>query len=195
MATQATRLTVTVTMVLPDRSQGRPPTAQRTSRRVSGTGPGGDARTESRTTAKDMYYVAISRARHEARIYTNDRRALPVAVERENVKHAALDLVRDAHRSRTPTNSRGEAAAHAPRCAPLRGLRSARHERRRGLTGNLAAAGVESVGFFASYRDSIAALREPDPLPVAPGKPALPPHASLARGPRPRAHEPSSGRP
>jgi hypothetical protein len=49
--------------------------------------------------------------------------------------------------------------------------------------------------FFASYSDSIEALREPEALPGAPGKPALPPHASLARGARSRAHAPSSGRP
>jgi ATP-dependent exoDNAse (exonuclease V) alpha subunit len=59
-----------------------------------------DAASTSRTTAKDVYYVAISRAQREARIYTNDRNALPAAVERENVKHAALDLVRDTHGSR-----------------------------------------------------------------------------------------------
>jgi hypothetical protein len=49
--------------------------------------------------------------------------------------------------------------------------------------------------FFASYKDSIEALREPEALPVAPGKPALPSHASLGRGARPRTHAPSSGRP
>ncbi|MEM5709706.1 hypothetical protein, partial [Elizabethkingia meningoseptica] len=41
-----------------------------------------------------VYYVAISRARHEARIYTNDLGRLPAAVARENRKDAALDLVR-----------------------------------------------------------------------------------------------------
>jgi hypothetical protein len=54
-----------------------------------------DAATKSRTTAKDVYYVAISRAQHEARVYTDDAAELPGAVERENPKHAALDLVRD----------------------------------------------------------------------------------------------------
>jgi hypothetical protein len=49
--------------------------------------------------------------------------------------------------------------------------------------------------FFASYKDSIEALREPEALPVALGKPALPSHASLGRGARPRTHAPSSGRP
>ena len=54
-----------------------------------------DAATRSRTTAKDVYYVAISRAQHEARIYTDNSAELPRAVERENPKHAALDLARD----------------------------------------------------------------------------------------------------
>lgn len=58
-----------------------------------------DATTKSRTTTKDVYYVAISRARNEARIYTDDLRALPAAISRENVKHSALDLVREPPRS------------------------------------------------------------------------------------------------
>ena len=53
-----------------------------------------EAQTTSRTTARDVYYVAISRARHEARIYTDDLGRLPAAVARENRKDAALDLVR-----------------------------------------------------------------------------------------------------
>jgi ATP-dependent exoDNAse (exonuclease V) alpha subunit len=53
-----------------------------------------DASSKSRTTAKDVYYVAISRAQHEARIYTDDVRKLPRAIERDNPKHAALDLER-----------------------------------------------------------------------------------------------------
>ena len=54
-----------------------------------------EAQTTSRTTAMDVYYVAISRARHEARIYTDDLGRLPAAVARENRKDAALDLVRE----------------------------------------------------------------------------------------------------
>ena len=54
-----------------------------------------EARTDSRTTARDVYYVAISRARHKARIYTDDLDRLPPAVARENRKGAALDLVRE----------------------------------------------------------------------------------------------------
>ena len=53
-----------------------------------------DAHAQSRTTAKDVFYVAISRARFEARVYTDDRANLPVAIARENEKFAALDLVR-----------------------------------------------------------------------------------------------------
>lgn len=48
----------------------------------------------SRTTTKDVFYVAISRAQHEARIYTDDRARLPIAVERKHRKEAALDLDR-----------------------------------------------------------------------------------------------------
>jgi conjugative relaxase-like TrwC/TraI family protein len=51
-----------------------------------------DADTHSLTSARDVYYVAISRARHEARIYTDDSSKLPVAFNRENHKLAALDL-------------------------------------------------------------------------------------------------------
>lgn len=53
-----------------------------------------DFHAESRTTAKDVYYVAISRARFQSRIFTNDRGKLPRAIARENIKYAALDLAR-----------------------------------------------------------------------------------------------------
>jgi len=50
--------------------------------------------TKSRTTAKDVYYVAVSRARYEAVIFTDDRAKLPAAIQRETEKFAALDLSR-----------------------------------------------------------------------------------------------------
>ncbi len=53
-----------------------------------------DATTRSRTTSQEVYYVAISRARQEARLYTDDIARLPRAVARERGKHAALDLER-----------------------------------------------------------------------------------------------------
>lgn len=51
-----------------------------------------EAQTDSRTTAKDVYYVAISRAKYKANIYTNDLSKLPKSISRDNVKTAALDL-------------------------------------------------------------------------------------------------------
>ncbi|CAG9184045.1 MobF family relaxase [Cupriavidus respiraculi] len=48
--------------------------------------------TRSRTTSFNLYYVAISRARHEARIYTDSRDQLPRAIAAEMEKRAALDL-------------------------------------------------------------------------------------------------------
>lgn len=53
-----------------------------------------DMHAQSRTTAKDVYYVAISRARFQSRIFTDDRGKLPAAIARANTKYAALDLVR-----------------------------------------------------------------------------------------------------
>jgi conjugative relaxase-like TrwC/TraI family protein len=53
-----------------------------------------DASTRSRTTSQEVYYVAISRAERDARIYTDDLARLPHAIAREHGKHAALDLDR-----------------------------------------------------------------------------------------------------
>jgi conjugative relaxase-like TrwC/TraI family protein len=57
-----------------------------------------DIDTRSLTTGKDLYYVAISRARYEAQIYTDSKPELPAAISRENVKTAALDVRREAPR-------------------------------------------------------------------------------------------------
>ena len=51
-----------------------------------------DINTKSLTTTKDIYYVAISRARIEARIYTNNIKELPKAISKERVKSSALDM-------------------------------------------------------------------------------------------------------
>ena len=51
--------------------------------------------TRSLPTGKDLYYVAISRARYEATIYTNSRPELPAAISREAIKTAALDIQRE----------------------------------------------------------------------------------------------------
>jgi hypothetical protein len=49
-------------------------------------------------------YVGISRARHKARIYTNNLSRLPAAIARENKKHAALDLRRERQPDRLGKN-------------------------------------------------------------------------------------------
>ena len=53
-----------------------------------------DTHAQSRTTAKDVFYVALSRARFETTIYTNDRKNLPFLISRDNTKFAALDLAK-----------------------------------------------------------------------------------------------------
>jgi conjugative relaxase-like TrwC/TraI family protein len=53
--------------------------------------------TASRTTSFNLYYVAISRARVEARIYTNSIQALPEAIARRAEKSTALALQRERH--------------------------------------------------------------------------------------------------
>lgn len=51
--------------------------------------------TRSRTTSMNLYYVAISRARQEARIYTNSVKELPTAIARRYSKTSALELQRE----------------------------------------------------------------------------------------------------
>lgn len=51
-----------------------------------------DVNTTSLTTNRAVFYVGISRPRHELGIYTNDPTKLPEAVAREPKKYAALEL-------------------------------------------------------------------------------------------------------
>lgn len=51
--------------------------------------------TKSRTTSMNLYYVAVSRARHEARIYTDSVKNLPTAIARRFDKDTALELQRE----------------------------------------------------------------------------------------------------
>lgn len=51
--------------------------------------------TRSRTTSMNLYYVAISRARYEARVYTNSIKELPVAISRRFDKSTALAIQRE----------------------------------------------------------------------------------------------------
>jgi hypothetical protein len=43
---------------------------------------------------RKQFYISISRARHDARVYTNDAKALRQAVGRESKKEIALDAVK-----------------------------------------------------------------------------------------------------
>lgn len=54
-----------------------------------------EADTKSATANESAYYVAISRAKSEVSIYTDDKTMLPEAMSREDAKHAALDLQSD----------------------------------------------------------------------------------------------------
>jgi len=51
-----------------------------------------EADSHSLTANENTFYVAISRARHEAQIYTDDREMLPIALSREIENLAALDV-------------------------------------------------------------------------------------------------------
>ncbi|AIY44236.1 IncW plasmid conjugative relaxase protein TrwC (TraI-like protein) (plasmid) [Collimonas arenae] len=51
--------------------------------------------TASRTTSLNLYYVAISRAKHEARVYTNSVAGLPAAIARRFDKTTALSIQKE----------------------------------------------------------------------------------------------------
>lgn len=51
-----------------------------------------DADVKSAMANESLYYVAISRARHEVQLYTDDKALLPEAMSRRDEKHAALEL-------------------------------------------------------------------------------------------------------
>lgn len=86
-----------------------------------------DAATRTRTTARNTFYVAISRARHHAHVYTNSLKDLPRAIQRENVKSAALDL-RSEDRTRTVHMRARQAEAATPVFGPHK-RREPEHER------------------------------------------------------------------
>lgn len=51
-----------------------------------------DADVKSKTSNKSVFYVAISRPRHDIKIYTNDKQKLSESMNREPKKYAALEL-------------------------------------------------------------------------------------------------------
>ncbi|MGZ5198254.1 MAG: MobF family relaxase [Telluria sp.] len=58
--------------------------------------------TRSRTTSMNLYYVAISRARYEARIYTNSLKELPAAIARRFEKTTAMSVQQERRIKRNP---------------------------------------------------------------------------------------------
>jgi hypothetical protein len=59
-----------------------------------------------------VYYVAVSRARYEAEIFTDDGKRLPAAVSREADKTAALEISQlQRHAEKTRANNGPEYAS------------------------------------------------------------------------------------
>jgi ATP-dependent exoDNAse (exonuclease V) alpha subunit len=56
--------------------------------------------TKSRTTSQNLWYVAISRARLEARVYADSIKGLPAAIARRYDKSTALSLQQERERQR-----------------------------------------------------------------------------------------------
>lgn len=54
--------------------------------------------TQSRTTGKEVYYVAVSRAKHEAMIVTDDVNKLPNAIAKGAEKHSAYEMIGKEHK-------------------------------------------------------------------------------------------------
>ncbi|MBV6851701.1 MobF family relaxase [Xanthomonas euvesicatoria] len=67
--------------------------------------------TKSRTTSMSLYYVAISRARQEARVYTNNRGELPAAIARRFDKSMALAIQRERQLQRRDAGMQPKGAA------------------------------------------------------------------------------------
>jgi hypothetical protein len=60
--------------------------------------------TESRTTSLNLFYVAISRARHEARIYADNIKKLPAAIGKRYEKTTSLSLQKEREALRKKLN-------------------------------------------------------------------------------------------
>lgn len=67
--------------------------------------------TRSRTTSMHLYYVAISRARYEARVYTNSAKELPAAIARRFDKSTALAIQRERQLQRRSPGMQPQGAA------------------------------------------------------------------------------------
>jgi len=67
--------------------------------------------TRSCTTSMNLYYVAISRARYEARVYTNSLKELPAAIARRFDKSTALAIQRERQLQRRDAGLQAKGAA------------------------------------------------------------------------------------
>lgn len=72
-----------------------------------------NAESFSRTTQRDVYYVAISRARHQTEIYTNDASKLTGVVDRLEQKTAALDIGLESARPWRPNKAPAAMELHS----------------------------------------------------------------------------------
>jgi hypothetical protein len=85
-----------------------------------------DLDTQSRTTSMNLYYVAVSRPRAEARIYTNSAEELPAAIARRFDKTTALTLQREREMQRLTRTTQRQGVAGGKEMA--RGQQEYQHE-------------------------------------------------------------------
>jgi ATP-dependent exoDNAse (exonuclease V) alpha subunit len=83
--------------------------------------------TRSRTTSLNLFYVALSRPEHEARLYTNSGDELEAAISRRFGKTTALEIVRERQIARklaisTPAIADGRQAIVRQRKSSLDGM-------------------------------------------------------------------------
>lgn len=81
--------------------------------------------TKSRTTSMNLYYVAISRARHEARVYTNSISELPAAIARRFDKSTALAIQRQRQLNRETAGISAKSAVDGRQLLPRQPLKPA----------------------------------------------------------------------
>ncbi|KDR27188.1 MobF family relaxase [Caballeronia zhejiangensis] len=84
--------------------------------------------TKSRTTSMNLYYVAISRARYEARVYTDSVKALPAAIARRFDKTTALAIQRERELKRRGGGMQPKGAAEGSQAVQRQPLEAQRRQ-------------------------------------------------------------------
>ncbi len=69
--------------------------------------------TKSRTTSKEVYYVAISRAKNQAFVVTDNTKSLPRAISRGAEKHSAYQLVNNDNKEQSFDKKKKKQHVHA----------------------------------------------------------------------------------